>query len=341
LSHLSFGFLRNASRYLPQIVVTLIGSLILATGDGPCGRSSALGQDSIPYQTGQPIFDSGPSDSNGFSLSDQPQVNYSSWFRQPPNFQPGTAWQMELGDDKGRRISAHNEIPDIPEPMLFDLIRPLGAKRGEVEFNTLAIFPWRAVNRDLDRDPFGSGQTTRDREGIEWAPEIEFAFADGWAVEFELPFEGQKLEAYKFALQGTFGTAFDNRYIHGFQTIVEPTPEWSRWNSTLLYLGGIKFDEQWSALFMVGGRIDLAGRGNAGTFERLVNASLFREIRDDFVLGMEVNHAVGNRGRSQTILVPQFHYDLTRQIQLQSGIGLGVFDQGSEQSFIMRVVFEK
>ena len=189
----------------------------------------------------------------------------------------------------------------IPEPMVFDLVRPLGARRGELEINTLGIFPWRAVNRDLDSDPFGSGQTTIDRRGIEWAPEIEYAFADGWAIEYELPMEGSKLEAYKLALQGTFGTAFHHSYIHGFQLIVEPTTRWKQWNSTLLYLGGIRFDDRWSALFMAGGRIDLEGTNNYRTFERLLNFTLFREVDQWTNLGFEVNHAVGRGGRSQTL----------------------------------------
>ncbi len=231
--------------------------------------------------------------------------------------------------------------PSIPEPMVFDLVRPLGAKKGELEINSLAIFPWRSVNRDPSRDPFGSGQTTPDRGLIEWAPEVEYAFADGWAIEFELPFEGSQLEAYKVALQGTFGSAFDGHYIHGFQWIVEPNTDWQRWNSTLLYLAGIRFDEKWSALMMLGGRMDLAGRNNAQTFERLFNATLFHEVNDGLTLGTELNHAVGNRGRTQTLIVPQFHYDISRTFQLQSGIGVGLFDQGSEQSVILRVIWSR
>jgi hypothetical protein len=29
-------------------------------------------------------------------------------------------------------------IPAIPEPMIFDMVRPLGARRGELEVNALA-----------------------------------------------------------------------------------------------------------------------------------------------------------------------------------------------------------
>ena len=38
---------------------------------------------------------------------------------------------------------------------------------------------------------------------------------------------------------------------------------WKQWNSTLLYLGGIRFNETWSALMMFGGRMDLEGPRNA------------------------------------------------------------------------------
>jgi hypothetical protein len=229
----------------------------------------------------------------------------------------------------------------IPEPMLFDLVRPLGARRGELEVNVLSQFPWSATNRDKSSDPFGSGQTTADLAGIEWAPEIEYAFADGWAIEFELPFEKSTLEAYKVGLQGTFGTAFGGQYIHGFQLLVEPTTAWEDWNSSLLYLGGIRFDPRWSALFMVGGRINLAGSDRAETFERLVNFTLFRELSENTILGFEVNNATGFNDKRQTIVVPQLHRELTEHLSVQFGVGLGVFENGSEQSFVLRGIWSR
>jgi len=229
----------------------------------------------------------------------------------------------------------------IPEPMLFDLVRPLGARRGELEVNVLSQFPWSATNRDKSSDPFGSGQTTKDLGGIEWAPEIEYAFADGWAIEFELPFEKGTLEAYKVALQGTFGTAFDGHYIHGFQAICEPTTSWEDWNSTLLYLGGIRFDPRWSALFMVGGRMNLAGSDRAETFERLVNFTLFREWSERTTFGFEVNNATGFNDKRQTIVVPQLHREITEHLSIQFGVGLGVFENGSEQSFVLRGIWSR
>lgn len=71
----------------------------------------------------------------------------------------------------------------IPEPMVFDLVRPLGAPKGELEVNSL-----------FRMSEFGG------RAVLQWAPEVEYTFADGYGVEFEVPAENGQLEAYKFAL---------------------------------------------------------------------------------------------------------------------------------------------
>lgn len=52
-------------------------------------------------------------------------------------------------------------IPHIPEPMVFDLMRPLHARAGEVEVNTIGILP-----------PGGR---------LKWAPELEATLLDGLA----------------------------------------------------------------------------------------------------------------------------------------------------------------
>ena len=54
---------------------------------------------------------------------------------------------------------------DRPEPMVFDLVDPLGATPGKTEINTL----------------LGYSPRTGD---MAWSPEIEFAFAKGHSIEF-------------------------------------------------------------------------------------------------------------------------------------------------------------
>lgn len=240
------------------------------------------------------------------------------------------------------RLTPDGQRPvQIPEPLLFDMVRPLGPRTGDLEFNTLAVFPWRRRGLTGPRDPFGSGTATTDRGEIEWAPEVEVALSETFAIEFELPFEGGTLEELKLGLQWTFGTALDNQYIHGMQILLEPTPQFETWNSTLVYIGGFRFDETWSTLFMVGGRMDLEGPDNFETFERLVNASLFAEVVDWLTLGVEVNVATALRGRNNYIMVPQSHIQLTDTLELQAGIGLGAAHDGYELSGIIRGIWAR
>ena len=59
--------------------------------------------------------------------------------------------------------------PRIPEPMVFDLVRPLGAARGELEVNSLFRLPVAREGRLL------------------WAPEVEYTFADGYGIAIFSP----------------------------------------------------------------------------------------------------------------------------------------------------------
>ncbi|MCC6964995.1 MAG: hypothetical protein IT391_01760 [Nitrospira sp.] len=69
--------------------------------------------------------------------------------------------------------------------MVFDLVRPLGARRGEVEFNTLGLVPLTRKTRKVDdvTDLLGLVRRSPDTQGVEWAPEAEFVLTDGIALE--------------------------------------------------------------------------------------------------------------------------------------------------------------
>lgn len=195
--------------------------------------------------------------------------------------------------------------PLIPEPMVFDMIRPLGATRGELEVNTLARFPF---------NPRG--------EEIEVAPEIEYAFANGWAAEFELPFEGDQLTGYKFALQGTIGTFANKRGVHGLQAIAVVDPVSGQLDTSLLYLAGVRYSDKWSSLTMIGtnrpgaAAIPSIRRDNAV----LVNHSLFRNLGKRTVLGVETNLRAG-RATTKWLVMPQMHQRLAEKMVLQAGLG--------------------
>ncbi|QDT52810.1 hypothetical protein Pan44_08230 [Caulifigura coniformis] len=227
-------------------------------------------------------------------------------------------WLDAIGaEDKG----AESHHPRIPEPMVFDLVRPLGAKKGELEINVLGLIP---LNRrvGLNKIPNPIGLVPGERHDPEWAPEIEYAIADGVAVEFELPFEGDELAAYKAAVQVTFGTAFDDKFIHGTQAILLYDIHSAHYSPTFLYLAGLRFDERWSMLAMVGLRTEINGPDVAERTERLVNASLFYDLNEQITLGVETDYAQSLSGGATWLVIPQIHWEISDHWMLQSGAGV-------------------
>lgn len=191
--------------------------------------------------------------------------------------------------------------PVVPEPMVFDLVRPLHARAGEAEMNVLAL-----VNSDR----------------VDWAPEVEIALDHGFAIEFELPMEDNRLESYKLALQQTIGTAFDDQLIHGLHGILEYERETHVWRPTLVHVTGVRIDETWSTLTMIGGRTRIGGNPGRARTDFLLNASLFADLSEALVFGIESNLAVPlGDNRVELLLMPQFHVELGENLQLQAGYG--------------------
>jgi hypothetical protein len=187
--------------------------------------------------------------------------------------------------------------PRIPEPLVFDLIRPLGAERGELEVNTLVRYK-----------PNGA---------VHWAPEIEYAFAKGYGLEFELPMENQNIETYKVALQGTLPGPWKRKFIHGWQGIGEVARRQPYWQTDALYLAGLRFRPKWSVFSMTGWR---AERGNVHGNALLGNYSLFRHQSKNTTFGLETNYkSPGATGRS-FLMMPQTHVRASR-INVQFGLG--------------------
>lgn len=190
--------------------------------------------------------------------------------------------------------------PRIPEPMVFDLIRPLGAERGEIEVNSLFRF------HPADRP-----------RRMQWAPEVEYAFLRGYGVEFELPLENGAIENWKGAIQGTLPGPWKKTFIQGWQALGEVHRKTGSSRINVLYLAGTRWHRKWSAFSMTGIERE-RGYGTAHAF--LGNYSLFYHHRRSVTYGLESNFkGTGLSGRS-VLLMPQaqFHKD---RLNFQLGAG--------------------
>jgi hypothetical protein len=210
---------------------------------------------------------------------------------------PALAQNQPIDPDEGTLSSIK---PRIPEPMVFDLIRPLGSQRGEIEVNSLFRFsPGDRPRRLL------------------WAPEIEYAFLEGYGVEFELPMENGRVDSWKGAIQGTLPGPWKKKFIHGWQALGEVSREGGHSRIDLMYLAGARWHRNWSAFSMTGVERE-SGTRAAHAF--LGNYSLFFHLRDTVSYGLESNiKGRGNSGRG-LLLMPQAQFRKSR-LNLQVGAG--------------------
>ncbi len=232
-------------------------------------------------------------------------------------FLAGISLAREAYAETNDAILSSQEL-GIPEPLVFDLVRPLGSPRGELEVNALIT---------------QSSQTGQ----FAWAPEIEYAFADGYAVELELPFENASFEEYKLGLQGTFGELLNGRMIHGWQALGRHRRHENLYSGDILYLNGIRLSDRWSIMNMLGvRRTDFRKRGD---IVALLNNNVFYHYSHRLTFGVEVNNEVQERKQWGYRLTPQLHYSFSSDKAVQIGGGPARLDKGKKTDWLFAARF--
>lgn len=197
-------------------------------------------------------------------------------------------------------------VPHIPEPMVFDLVRGLGARAGELEVNNLALVPF-------------------DGKPWRWAPELEWAFADGYAVELELPMHGRSLDAIKVALQGTLPSPLRS-FTHGLQVFGEVSVAGPSGDLVAVHIVGGRMGRA-SMLALIGGKLSFEGEDvvdGAG----LANGSVFVDVREWLTYGVEVSVSLPRQEDASVRLTPQVHVQLHERFRVQYGPSLEITEQG-------------
>lgn len=213
--------------------------------------------------------------------------------------------------------SQTQEHAEVREPMVFDLVRGLGAKRGELEVNTLLRY-------------------SSAEQQLRWAPEIEWVLADGMALELELPMAGTHLEAIKLAGQLTLPRRGGRRFIDGFQGIVElPLADHPK-HFTGLYLAGLQLNRV-SLLTMVGSRVESSWPG-ALPVAGVINFAAFFDVNPSTVVGLEIDSVIG--ATPELTVMPQVHLQLSERLRMQGGAGMGWSPEGLSMLAGLRLIFE-
>lgn len=207
---------------------------------------------------------------------------------------------------------ATSDIPVLAEPMVFDLVRPLGDRQGQLEVNTLLQVRGTSVA---------------------YAPEAELMVADGHGLEVELPMGNRVLgPVLKLAYQGTLGPLAEGRAVHGLQGIAEWEAGPGHLASTGLYLLGGRLNGTFSGMGMFG----LRHHSASGAVDLLANASAFADVTEAFLAGVELNGTISPAG-PELLVMPQARWDLDERIHLQFGMGLHADASGVQPASATRI----
>lgn len=225
-------------------------------------------------------------------------------------------------DGKERRIGtdpAHNALIDFPEPMVFDMVRGLGSEQGEIEINTLVLVP------------------TSPAEAF-WAPEIEAAVVDGFALELEAGLTNTDLEILKLAFQGTVAMKEDGSSGHGIQGLFEYGLDEEVLISTALYVLGVRLAPALTLVSLIGPALEsqINGKSYGGVF---INFSLGWAPHPRVVVATEQNF----EWFPSTYLIrwmPQVHWQIHARFQWQAGFGVRHSDGRTTAEAATRLIAE-
>lgn len=209
---------------------------------------------------------------------------------------------------------------EIPEPLHFDLMRPLGAKRGEIEVNTLGLFA-------VDQKP-----------AFEWAPEVEYVFKDGHALELELPFLNSSLTSLKLGYQLTLPQKKNAQFAHGIQSIARYNFDANSASNEVTYIYGRRINQRLSLMTLTGIRSTYSHRSL--NIDGLINPTIFCHINKRLTLGIEKNLRIRDFRNYDFNILPQFFVEFGRYTSLQVGAGITRKTSGSIKPLLgMRLIF--
>lgn len=262
--------------------------------------------DTDPSTTSSPVL----ADSDGDGLPDGYEDRNRNGKLDPGETSPTARdSDLDLASDAVERLAgthpARNAFNTIPEPMIYDLVRGLDAEAGEVEVNALVrILP--------------------HSEGTQlfYAPEIELALLDGFAIELELPLANERLEAVKAAMQATLVRGENGRWGHGLQLLGEAWLHEPGMLVALTHIGQARLGERWTLGTIIGPELVYDQRALRLHAAALVNATLGYAVAPLVVTALESNLLIDDAGGLAWRATPQVHVQVNHHFRMQMGMGV-------------------
>ncbi|MEB3198688.1 MAG: hypothetical protein VKP62_15940 [Candidatus Sericytochromatia bacterium] len=220
----------------------------------------------------------------------------ASWLMAPA---PALANHDHLRSERHSAGASDHPHHWVAEPIMFDLIRNLGARGGEREVG--AVAHWHNQELELGTE-------------VEWVP------VDGHALELEVANPHEPKRHLKGAYQGKLGSAFGQRVLYGFHLLGGFQPERGEAEAGLSWVTALRPHPDWTALLVAGGR---GRREEAETrLAALANGSLFFHLSDAWIVGGEANWQQQPGGWGRLDLLPQLRWDHDESVHLQLGVGV-------------------
>lgn len=231
------------------------------------------------------------------------------------------------------------------EPLYLDLVRDLGARKGEKEFNAGAEIS-RLRNYDEHAFLIEYEFAPVDRLGLEI--EADFSFFRRTGSGTGIP--GNKLECLRLSTQYSFfvSTKLQTTLAVGYTQSFDLTSFRNYGKGGLLtgtayspFLVAAKRLGQYFHVMAYGGPLaehDLATRRWALNWQ--INTSVHYYIpRSSHFVGIELNHEL-NGGKFETTVRPQVKVKLSRQVALGFVTGIPVNKSGEGFSSFLRIIYE-
>lgn len=220
------------------------------------------------------------------------------------------------------------------EPLYNDLVRDLGARKGEKEIN---------VGADIKR--------TQTADDYGYLMEYEFAPIDRLGLEIETDFAYSKsrrasvgssnqLERIRLSSQYSFYVSQKRAttLAVGYTQIVNVVDRGTAFNP--FFIAAKNWNSNWHALLYTGPEIAYQYGVSKWNMNWEINTSFHYTLpqTDDFI-GIEVNQQVSAEGL-QTILHPQVKLGLSKKLAIGMAVGLPVSGREHAVSSFFRLIYQ-